>query len=175
MGAAYFCGGVRHKRYSEQQEVAPQKTKFMRSIVGFLFVSFLFVSCQQRIKTEDIAKINGYWEIEKVVFEDGEDKNYSINESYDYFEMDKNNSGFRKKVMPQLDGTFIVNDTHESFKVRIDNDKVFFDYVTSYAKWSEELISISNEKMVFENSERKQYHYKKATSINILGDGKKTK
>ena len=41
----------------------------MKNIVGFLFVSFLFVACQQKIKPEDIVKINGYWEIEKVVFD----------------------------------------------------------------------------------------------------------
>ena len=147
----------------------------MKKIVGLLIVSFLFFSCQQEIKSEDISKINGYWEIEKVVFEEGKDKNYTINESYDYFEIGKNNSGFRKKVMPQLDGSFIVNDTQESLKIRFEKDKVFLDYVTSYAKWSEELIEITNDKMVFVNAEKKQYHYKKATSINILGDGKKTK
>lgn len=147
----------------------------MKKIVGFLIVSFLFFSCQQEIKSEDISKINGYWEIEKVVFEEGKDKNYTINESYDYFEIGKNNSGFRKKVMPQLDGSFIVNDTQESLKIRFEKDKVFLDYVTSYAKWSEELIEITDDKMVFVNDEKKQYHYKKATSINILGDGKKTK
>lgn len=147
----------------------------MKNSVRLLIVSFLFISCQQKIKTEDIARINGYWEIEKVVFDEGKDKNYTINESYDFFEIGKNNNGFRKKVMPQLDGTFIVNDTQESLKVRFEKDKVYLDYVTSYAKWSEELIEITDDKMVLENTEKKQYHYKKATPINILGDGKKTK
>ena len=147
----------------------------MKKIVGFLFVSFIFISCQQEIKREDISKINGYWEIEKVVFDEGKDKNYTISESCDYFEIGKNNTGFRKKVMPQFDGTFIVNDTQESLKIRFEKDKVFADYVTSYAKWSEELIKITDDKMVFVNSEKKEYHYKKATPINILGDGKKTK
>ncbi len=147
----------------------------MKKFVGFLFISILIVSCQQKIKTEDIAKINGYWEIEKVIFEDGKDKDYTINESYDYFEIGKNNSGFRKKVMPQLDGSFIVNDSQESLKIRLENDKVYLDYNTSYSKWTEELIEITDDKMVFMNSEKKEYHYKKATPINILGDGKKTK
>lgn len=147
----------------------------MKNIVGFLFISFLFISCQQKIKQEDIAKINGYWEIEKVVFEDGKTKDYGVNESYDYFEIGKNNSGFRKKVIPQLDGSFIVNNTQEQIKVRFEDDKVFFDYTTFYTKWSEELIAISKEKMVFVNKEKKEYHYKKATPINILADGKETK
>lgn len=147
----------------------------MKNTFKILFLSFLFISCQQKIKREDIFKINGYWEIEKVVFDQGEDKQYVVNESYDYFQIDKNNKGFRKKVMPQLNGTFMVNDSQEDVKVRFKDDKVFFDYKTPYAKWSEELIAISDKELVFENAEKKEYHYKKAEPLNILGDGKKTK
>ena len=145
------------------------------NLVRFLFVSFLFVSCQQKISPSDISKINGYWEIEKVVFDQGKDKNYTINQSYDYFQIDKNNMGFRKKVMPQLDGTFIVNDTYENVKIRFENEKVFLDYSTDYAKWTEELIAISKDKLVLKNAQNKEYHYKKAGPINIIGNGKKAK
>ena len=141
----------------------------MKNTFRILFLSFLFISCQQKIKPEDIAKINGYWEIEKVVFDQGKDKEYGINESYDYFEIDKTNKGFRKKVMPQLDGTFLVNDTQENVKVRFKEDKVFLDYTTPYAKWSEELIAISDKELVFRNTEKKEYHYKKAEPLNIIG------
>ena len=147
----------------------------MKIFIKNLFVSLLFISCQQKIVPSDIAKINGYWEIEKVVFSEGKDKDYTINESYDFFQIDSKNNGFRKKVMPQLDGTFIVNDTYESLKVRFADDKVFFDYVTPYAKWSEELISVSKDKMVFKNAEKTEYNYKKAGAINIMSDDKKVK
>lgn len=147
----------------------------MKNTFRILFISLLFISCQQKITPSDISKINGYWEIEKVVFEQGKDKEYRMNESYDYFQIGKNNQGFRKKVMPQLDGTFIINDTYENVKVRFDDGKVFFDYATPYAKWSEELTAISNDKLVFVNTEKKEYHYKKTGPINITGDGKKTK
>ncbi|SHG42279.1 hypothetical protein SAMN05443549_10416 [Flavobacterium fluvii] len=147
----------------------------MKNTFILLFLLFLFVSCQQKIKPEDIAKINGYWEIEKVVFDQGKEKDYGVNESYDYFQIDNKNKGFRKKVMPQLDGTFMVNDTQEDVKVRFKDDKVFFDYATPYAKWSEELIAISDKELVFENADKKEYHYKKAEPLNISDDGKKTK
>jgi hypothetical protein len=147
----------------------------MKIFIKNLFVSLLFISCQQKIVPSDIAKINGYWEIEKVVFSEGKDKDYTINESYDFFQIDSKNNGFRKKVMPQLDGTFIVNDTYESLKVRFADDKVFLDYVTPYAKWSEELISVSKDKIVFKNAEKTEYNYKKAGAINIMSDDKKVK
>ena len=146
----------------------------MKKAFGILFLSLLFVACKQKINPADIAKINGYWEIEKVTFDKGEDKDYKMNETYDYFEI-KDNKGIRKKVMPQLDGTFLVNDTFENVTVRFADDKVFLDYVTPYMKWSEELIALTDEELVLLNKEKKEYHYKKATAVNLLNDGKTTK
>jgi hypothetical protein len=77
--------------------------------------------------------------------------------------------------MPQLDGTFLVNDSQENVKVRFEDDKAFLDYTTPYAKWSEELTAISKDKLVLKNTENKEYHYKKTAPINLEGDGKKTK
>lgn len=147
----------------------------MKKTFIILFISLFFVACQQKISTSDISKINGYWEIEKVVFDQGKDKEYGMNESYDYFQIDKNNTGIRKKVMPQLDGTFLTNDAYENVTVRFENDNVFLDYKTPYAKWTEELIALSDDELVLRNTEKKEYHYKKAESINILNDGKKVK
>ncbi|SDI05227.1 hypothetical protein SAMN04488062_12127 [Flavobacterium omnivorum] len=146
----------------------------MKKTVSILFLAFLFMGCQQKVKPEDISKINGYWEVEKVVFDSIKDKEYRMNEVYDYFEL-KNNKGIRKKVMPQLNGTFVVNDTYENVTVRFADDKVFLDYSTPYMKWSEELIAVSAEELVLLNKEKVEYHYKKATPINLLGDGKTTK
>lgn len=146
----------------------------MKNTFVILLLSFLFVSCQQKINPSDLNKINGYWEIEKVVFDKGEDKKYTVNEYFDYFEI-TDKEGIRKKVKPQLDGTFLVNNAYEKVLVRIEDDKVFLDYSTAYAKWSEEIISISDEKLVLKNTGNNEYNYKKATAITILGDGKKRK
>ena len=77
--------------------------------------------------------------------------------------------------MPQLDGSFLVNNTQEDLKLRFVKEKVFLDYTTSYTKWSEELIALTNEKLVFKNNENREYHYKKETPLNIENNGKKTK
>ena len=146
----------------------------MKKTCSILLIAFLFVACQQKIKPEDVSKINGYWEVEKVVFDSINDKDYSMNEVYDYFEI-KNNKGIRKKVRPQLDGTFLVNDAFENVTVRFADDKVFLDYATPFMKWSEEVIALSAEELVLLNKDKMEYHYKKATAINVLGNGKTTK
>lgn len=146
----------------------------MKNVLKALFVCLFLVSCQQKINPEDINKLNGYWEIEKVVFKDGEDKEFKMNENFDFFKI-ANNKGIRRKVRPQFDGTFLFNEDYENVKVRFEEEHVFLDYFTAYAKWTEELISISEDEMVIKNDQNKEYQYKKAAPINLLEDGKKTK
>jgi hypothetical protein len=146
----------------------------MKNTFIVLFCSLLFVSCKQEIKPADLAKLNGYWEIEKVIFEKGEEKEYKMNETFDFFQI-KNNKGVRTKVMPQFDGTFLTTDTFENVSVRFAGEKVFLDYKTDYAKWSEEIISLSDDKLVVKNAQKIEYHYKKAGPVNLLNDGEKNK
>jgi len=146
----------------------------MKNAFIILVMSLLFVSCKQEIKPAEIAKLNGYWEIEKVVFDEGEVKDYGMNENFDYFQI-KGTKGTRTKVMAQLDGSFLTTNTFENVSVRFTDKGTFLDYKTDYAKWSEELISISDKEFVVKNTQQKEYHYKKAGPLNILNDGKETK
>jgi hypothetical protein len=145
----------------------------MKKIISIAFL-LLISACHQKVTYNDIANLNGYWEIEKVVFSDGAKKDYTYNESYDYFQINKN-SGFRKKVMPQLDGRFLVNDQLEKIKITFESDDVYINYSTPFAKWKEKIDAISKDKLVIINKSKAEYHYKKAAPINILGDGKKVK
>ena len=147
----------------------------MKKVFIVLLIALLFVGCKQKIASADVVKINGYWEIEKVVLDDGNEKQYGVNESFDYFKINKNNTGIRKKVMPQLDGSFLVNDTFENVKIRFADDQAFLDYSTPYMKWSEEIVTLTATELVVLNSEKKEYHYKKAGPIKLDDYGKKTK
>ena len=145
----------------------------MKKLISIAF--FLLLSaCQQKVTSNDIAYLNGYWEIEKVVFSNGSKKEYTYNESYDYFQINEK-SGFRKKVMPQLDGRFLVNDQLEKITISFDNEEAYINYSTPFAKWKEKIKAISREKLIIINASKAEYHYKKATPINILEDGKTTK
>lgn len=147
----------------------------MKNTFRILFISLFFVACQQKVKPTDLPKINGYWEIEKVTFDAEKDKDYGMNESYDYFKIDKKNKGIRKKVMPQMDGTFLVNDAYENVSVRFKDDKAYLDYSTPFTKWSEQLVTLTDDELVLLNAEKKEYHYKKTGPINLVDDGKKVK
>jgi hypothetical protein len=145
----------------------------MKRIVFLLFFAAVFTACTSKIEPADVSKINGYWEIDKVILPNGEEKNYSVNETYDYFEI-KGNQGFRKKVTPQFDGTYLVNDLSEKVNIIVQNEKVSLQYTTPYSQWKEELLEILDDKMVLRNAQKNEYHYKKATALNLTGNGKKT-
>ncbi len=145
----------------------------MKKIYAVLFILFLS-SCNQRITQEDLSKLNGYWEIEKVILPDGTEKEYAINETFDYFQI-QSNKGFRKKVKPQLNGRFFVDDQSEKVEISIEQEQVLLSYSTPYSKWRENLVTLTDEKLVLVNKAKMIYHYKKATPIQLLNDGKKVK
>lgn len=138
----------------------------MKKTLYFLVLSFVFVSCKQTITNQDINKINGYWEIEKVLLKDGEKKDYKINETVDYFQI-SNNKGFRKKVMPQLDGTYRTNDVVEEVSISSKDGNFYINYSTSYGKWQEEIIEIKDSTLVLKNKEEQEYYYKKYQGFSL--------
>lgn len=129
-------------------------------------MAFALVACQKEIKPGDVAKLNGYWEIEKVVLPNGNEKEYTVNETVDFFEI-KGNTGFRKKVMPQLDGKYLDNGHAEQVKVTTADAKTYLNYATEYAKWKEEILELSDENLILKNDRNIEYHYKKPTAFTL--------
>ena len=138
----------------------------MKNCFKILFLILICVSCKQQISQQDIAKLNGYWEIEKVVLSNGTKKDYAINETIDFFEI-TNNVGFRKKVTPQFNGKYLINDVSEKIKIIKIDDINFVEYKTSYSNWKEEIVALTNEELVLKNDSNVVYYYKKPTAFSI--------
>jgi len=132
----------------------------------FLFVLSLALSCKQKITDADISNLNGYWEIEKVELPDGDKKEYKVNETIDFFKIEEN-KGFRKKVMPQLDGTFLTNDIQEDIVIAVKDGDATIQYKTTYASWNEEIIELTKDKLVVKNEQDLEYHYKRPVKFSV--------
>jgi hypothetical protein len=128
--------------------------------IGFLFFALMLISCHSNVKKEDIKKLNGYWEIKTVTLENGETKDYKVNETIDYFKL-KDNQGFRQKVMPQLDGKFKTNDIKELIRVFQVEDSYFIECKTDFGKWNEEILTLEDSTLVLKNKQNLIYTYKK--------------
>ena len=138
----------------------------MKNTIKIVLLFLILSSCKQKITDNDINKINGYWEIEKVVLPENDDKDYKINETIDFFDI-KNKVGFRHKVTPQFNGKYLVNEFAENVKIINKDNNIYLEYTTGFAKWKDELISISDDKLVVKNDANIEYHYKKPIPFSV--------
>ncbi|AWA30025.1 hypothetical protein HYN48_08005 [Flavobacterium magnum] len=136
-----------------------------KSAFLFLLSAALF-SCHHDVTQEDISAINGYWEISQTVGKDGLKKDFKINETIDYFQV-RNNKGFRKKVMPQFDGRYIINDQKEDLGVKKDGDDFYICYVTPYGKWRDRITEVNAVELVLTDSSGTEFHYKRPVKFSV--------
>jgi hypothetical protein len=138
----------------------------MKKAITIFLLGILLVSCKQTITDKDVAKINGYWEIQKVELPEGGKKEYKVNETIDFFQI-KDNKGFCQKVMPQLDGTYLTNDIKETISISNKDDNYYINYSTNYGKWKEEIVEIKDSILVLKNDANLEYHYKRQVPFSL--------
>lgn len=124
----------------------------------YLLLLIATTACQQNnFETE---KLNGYWEIEKVVLASGEKKEYNINTIVDFIEI-KDNQGKRSKVAPKLNGTFQTNKDADDFTIIKEDNKTIIRFKTPYNEWDETLLELTENNFVIENQNNNTYYYKR--------------
>lgn len=126
---------------------------------------FIFFGCTTKVTKEDITNLNGYWEIEQVTFPNGETKEFTVNPTVDYIELD-GLKGFRKKMQPKFDGSFRTSNDAESFVIENSNNRFQFHYKNEMSEWKEEIQSISEDKFSVTNQDTLTYTYRRFQPIN---------
>lgn len=135
-----------------------------RLLVVLLVV--LAISCGKNPETY-IEHINGYWEIEGVVLADGSEKNYTYNESIDFFSITDSLTGIRKKLKPNLEGKFSSSKDVETLRLVIENDSLNIYYTTPFANWKETILFADDEKLKVINQNKNVYLYKRYIPLNL--------
>ena len=130
-----------------------------------LFALFI-ISCSQQTPEEQIKNLPGYWEIESVQFPSGNEKEYKISTTIDYIKVE-GNKGIRKKVNPQLDGTFKTNKSVENFTLKIENDSLRLYYKTQFNTWKETVLLAKDSTLQLLNKDGNIYKYKKFSTFNF--------
>ncbi len=137
----------------------------MRNLVLVMMVGLLY-ACSPEVKRSDVAQLKGYWEIAYVEAPGQQKKEYKVNPMVDYFEL-KGGKGIRRKVMPQFDGSFIDASLPEDVTAIDSVGAVYLSFRTRYAKWSEQVLDVSENTLVLRNKQGIEYHYKKFEPFNI--------
>lgn len=141
--------------------------------IGFILLWIVGISCNIQTPQEKIENLNGYWMISKVETSEGKIKEYSFSSTIDYFEI-KNNQGFRKKVQPKFDGTYVVGNDVENIVVKVENGRINLYYSTEMDQWKETLIASEKNEITFENEYGNKYTYQRFTGyLNETHDKEK--
>lgn len=137
----------------------------MKRLIIILLIT-INVSCSKNPETF-IEHINGYWEIESVILADGTERNYSYNETIDFFSINDSLKGFRKKLKPNFEGKFITSKDSEILELVVENDSLNTYYSTPFATWKETILFADSVNLKIINENKNVYLYKRYIPLNL--------
>jgi len=133
--------------------------------LSFMIASVLF-SCKKNPESY-LEHIEGYWEIVDVSKDNKSVKSFTISTSVDYFKVNDDLTGFRKKVTPSLDGKFTVTKHESPFILKIENNELSIYYTVNNITFKETIERATKTELVITNAEGFKYTYKPFESINL--------
>ncbi len=139
--------------------------------ISIIFPLMICLTSCNNAPNDQLEHINGYWGIEKVEFTKDSIRDFKINEIVDYIEI-KDSVGFRIKVKPQFDGTYIPAGEPEDIRVKMEEEKVALYYSTSFHKWKEIIVASKEDKISLKNERGIIYHYKRYQPLKLDLDEK---
>ncbi|MBL7472156.1 hypothetical protein [Robertkochia sediminum] len=133
--------------------------------LGALILALTIMSCNQQ--PEQIAPIAGYWEIEKAESPDGETRNYKVNTSVDHYQLETDSTGFKTRLTPQFDGSFLTTGDREAFKVEKGKNGLKLHFTTPFSNHTETVILLKEQQLILTNEAGMRYTYKRYEKMNL--------
>ncbi|MDA7707362.1 MAG: hypothetical protein P8P13_00760 [Flavobacteriaceae bacterium] len=130
----------------------------MKQLIALSFF-ILLSSCKSDVSTY-IPFIEGYWEIVSVSKDQKKVKEFKMSGSIDYFKVNSDVSGYRKKITPRFDGAFEMSQHESEFTISIRDNRLWIDYANNEVTYSEEIIRANSASLILSNSDGFIYTYK---------------
>lgn len=130
----------------------------MKQLLALLLIISLN-SCKSDVSTY-IPFIEGYWEIVSVTKDQKKVKEFKISGSIDYFKVNEDLSGYRKKVTPRFDGAFEMSQHQSEFTLSIDESQLWIQYDNNAVFFREEIIRANESSLIISNNDGFIYTYK---------------
>ncbi len=131
----------------------------MKKLV-YTLLAFLVLSCSSSPQ-EKLANISGYWEIAGIEMPDGTTRTYGMSQNIDFFEINEDGTGVRKKVQPNALGAFTTSNDSENINATIKGDLLTLNYSTALDSWEETVKKASKEELVLINKDNIIYTYRR--------------
>jgi len=130
----------------------------VKRLIALLFITTL-ISCQSDVNSY-IPFIEGYWEIVSVTKDQKKIKDYKMSGSIDYFKVNPDLSGYRKKMTPRFDGAFEMSQHESNFTISVIDHHLWLNYTNNGVSYREEIIRANNSSLVISNADGFLYTYK---------------
>lgn len=131
-----------------------------------LVIVLLAMGCKSN-PDKHIEFIEGYWEIESVYKDNQLLRTFQINSGIDYFKINADLKGFRKKLKPNFSGTFQTSKDVLNFKIEIQNNGLFLNYIDNATSFREEVLEANKEKLVIKSNSGLVYNYKPYEALDL--------
>ena len=131
-----------------------------------LVIVLLAMGCKSN-PDKHIKFIEGYWEIESVYKDNQLLRTFQINSGIDYFKINADLKGFRKKLKPNFSGTFQTSKDVLNFKIEIQNNGLFLNYIDNATSYREEVLEANKEKLVIKSNSGLVYNYKPYEALDL--------
>jgi len=132
----------------------------------YLFLLLTIITaCKSTIQEGEISQLEGYWEITKVVFQDGTTKPYTVNTTIDYIAID-GLKGYIKKMKPGLNGRYQTSNKAAQFKLLLKNE-VWEMHFEGDMNSTLSLLELDSLEYAVKDQGQVRYYYKRYEPINI--------
>lgn len=138
----------------------------MRKQIIIFITAFCFLGCTEN-PDSFIQHIEGYWEITDVTKNNKTVKSYTISTNIDYFKVNNDLTGYRKKVAPTLDGKFTATKHDSPFNLKIENNQLYIYYTVNNVTFKETIEHASETELIISNEEGFKYTYKPFESLDL--------
>jgi|TARA_B110000483_G_scaffold153029_1_gene181956 hypothetical protein len=130
----------------------------VKKLITPLLISLLY-SCQSDV-TNYIPFVEGYWEIVSATKDQKKIKDFKISGVIDYFKINDDLSGYRKKVTPRFDGAFEISQDQSNFKLSIEDHQLRINYNNNGIAYKEQIMRANETSLIISNSNGFSYTYK---------------
>ena len=131
----------------------------MKKIGFVIIICFQFTYCDN-YEIDDIKRIEGVWEVYSVSSKDEVFYPKGKSPLIDYYTFHSDSAGVKKKLKPKLNKTFSSSLDKIIFKIEVDNDIVYLNYISKTNSWRERILKLTDKDLIISNDKFK-YHYKR--------------
>jgi len=136
--------------------------------VSIIIILLIITGCKSNPK-ELIPFINGYWEISSVKQDNKIIKEYGISPIIDFWIINEDLTGFRKKVMPNLEGKIVVTQHSAPFIIKIEDNSLNIHY-NEDDNMVDTIVKANENELVISDSQGLIYSYRPYEKIDLTDE-----